>query len=117
MASNFEQHIDTEKLNNIAGQLRGLKTSMDEKVAEIAGVINKLESDTAYQSAESAKIKATFEKFKNTVQAEFDKDMDAFAVFIEKVSSQHVELASWISKNIDVQLEGQTQGVASKFNS
>ncbi|MGN0587413.1 MAG: hypothetical protein ACI4JF_09015 [Oscillospiraceae bacterium] len=117
MASNFEQHIDTEKLNQIAVQLRGLKESMDNKVSEIGATINKLESDTAYQSAESAKIKETFNKFKNTVQAEFDKDMEAFAVFMEKVSTQHIELATTISANIDTQLEGQTQAVASKFNS
>lgn len=116
MASNFEQHIDTEKLSNIAGQLRGLKSSMDGKVDEIAAVINKLESDTAYKSVESEKIKRTFDTFKKTIQTEFDKDMEAFAVFIEKVSSQHVELATLISNNIDTQLESQTQVVASKFN-
>lgn len=117
MASNYEIHIDTEKLNQVANQLRGIKVSMDEKIAEIGTVLNKLESDLAYQSEESVKVRQVFDKFKNTTQTEFDKDMDAFAAFMERVSSQHVELAGVISGNIDVQLEGQTQVVASRFNS
>lgn len=117
MASNFEQHIDTEKLNQVASQLRGIKESMDNKVNDVSVVISKLESDTAYQSAESEKFKTTFNKFKTTIQAEFDKDMEAFAVFIEKVSTEHKEVASEISNNIDVGLDGKTQTVQSKFNS
>lgn len=116
MASNFEQHIDTEKLNQIATQLRGIKTSMDNKIEEINNIINRLESDMAYQSAESEKFKSTFKKFQQTTQVEFDKDMEAFAVFMEKVSTQHVQLAGTISTNIDTQLESQTAGIASKFN-
>lgn len=117
MASNFEQHIDTEKLNQIANQLRGIKNDMDNKVEEINSVVNTLESDSAYQSAESEKFRTTFRKFQQTIQMEFDKDMDAFAVFMEKVSTQHVQLAATISANIATQLEGKTAPTASKFNS
>lgn len=116
MASNFAQHIDTEKLNAIAASLRSIQVQMDNKVNDISVTINKLESDTAYQSAESQKIKTTFDKFKNQVQTEFDKDMEAFARFFEKVSTEHTSLAATISANIDTQLEGQTGAVTSKFN-
>ncbi len=116
MASAYEQHIDTEKLNNIAGQLRTLKTNMDTKVEEINTTIKSLGSETAYASAEADKLKTTFEEFKIKIQDEFDKDMEAFAVFIEKVSGQHAELARALSGNIDTQLANQTNAIASQFN-
>lgn len=117
MASNYEIHIDTEKLNQVANQLRGIKVSMDEKIAEIGTVLNKLESDLAYQSEESIKIRQVFDKFKNTTQTEFDKDMDAFAAFMEKVSTHHIETAANISNNIDIKLSNPINDIQNKFNS
>ncbi len=117
MASNYEMHIDTEKLNQVANQLRGIKVSMDEKIAEIGAVLNKLESDLAYQSEESVKVRQVFDKFKNTTQTEFDKDMDAFAAFMERVSTHHIELATQLSTNIDVNLDKPIADIQNKFNS
>lgn len=115
MASNYEMHIDTEKLNQVANQLRGIKVSMDEKIAEIGAVLNKLESDFAYQSEESVKVRQVFDKFKNTTQMEFDKDMDAFAAFMETVSTHHIDSAARISKNIDAYLDDPIKDIPNKF--
>ena len=116
MASNFTQHIDTAKLNDVARGLRTFKTDMDNKVEQIDNKLKQLESDYAYQSQQSEEIKAAFNKFMNTTKAEFDKDMEAFSVFIEKVSQTHKELAQRITQNIAT-IDSQTSTVASKFNS
>ena len=89
---------------------------MDQKVADIEATLNRLECDYAYSSAQSQQIKTAFTNFKNMTTTEFDKDMDAFAVFIEKVSTTHTELAGVISNNIET-ISSQTSGIASQFNS
>lgn len=113
--SGFAQHIDTEKLNQIAAQIRAIKGNMDQKIIDIDSTLKKLECDYAYKSAQSEQIKQAFESFKNLTTAEFDKDMDAFAVFIEKVSTTHTELAGVISNNI-TSISNQTAGIAGQFN-
>lgn len=112
----FAQHIDTIELDQIAGKVRGIKGDMDQKVIDIDSTLKRLESDYAYKSAQSEQIRNAFENFKNITTAEFDKDMDAFAVFIEKVSSTHTQLASVISNNIET-ISSQTSGIAGQFNS
>lgn len=112
----FGQHIDTEKLTQTAANMRTVKADMDNKITEIEAQINKLESDYAYSSPESEQFKQAFSNFKLKTQSEFDKDMDEFAAFFEKVVETHGELAGKISTNISSR-SGETSTIASQFNS
>ncbi len=112
----FGQHIDTEKLTQTAANMRTLKTDMDNKISEIEAQVNKLESDYAYSSPESEQFKQAFSAFKQTTQTEFDKDMEAFAAFFDKVVTTHGKLAGSLSSNIS-KISDETSGIASQFNS
>lgn len=114
--SAFGQHIDTEKLTQTAANMRTLKADMDNKISEIEAQLNKLESDYAYSSPESEQIRQAFSTFRQTTQTEFDKDMEAFASFFDKVVTTHGEVAGKISTNIS-NLSNETSGIASQFNS
>ena len=115
MATNFEQHIDEEKLHQVATDLRNLKQQMDQKVTDILTETNKLESNYAYESDQSREFKEAFQKFQTETQSAFDLDMDAFANFIDKVATEHSQLAAKISQNITT-LDNSKSEVLSAFN-